>query len=319
MTPNTPRAAVPAQPDALRHALESLINEAQKVADDYHKPRYARLDEAIASARAVLHAQVAALTQGAAERAVPEPPRAYAGKERGAWEHGFNSGRASHAQAPAGAAGAFIDGVNIERLCEALTFLGCRTDGQESMAANLSEHINAVTRAVLSCKELLRPTAQAAPAAGAVAGPTESLAEWALRATPEEFNAANWGAVHQGLLRAREELKKTGVVHSWVGPYIDIARQESQRKPSAAPTPTAQAESGVQEDAALSDEVMCGLETAANALEWIAKRQRIDGDVIEPVNDIRHASRLAAEGFRRIGIAMSIIDRAALAAKGQKP
>lgn len=89
------------------------------------------------------------------------------------------------------------------------------------------------------------PWHEAAPAAGAVAGPKETLAEWALRATPEEFNAANWGVVHQGLLRAREELEKTGVVHSWIGPYIGIARQESQR---VSPTPAARVDSQPEDE-----------------------------------------------------------------------
>jgi hypothetical protein len=38
----------------MRDALEMLIREAQAVADDHHRPRYTRLDEAIQSARAAL-------------------------------------------------------------------------------------------------------------------------------------------------------------------------------------------------------------------------------------------------------------------------
>lgn len=52
----------------------------------------------------------------------------------------------------------------------------------------------------------------------------ETLVEWALLATPAEINAANWRVVLQGLLKARYELEKDGATHSWVGPYIDIAR-----------------------------------------------------------------------------------------------
>jgi hypothetical protein len=40
--------------EAMRDALEMLIREAQAVADDHHRPRYTRLDEAIQSARAAL-------------------------------------------------------------------------------------------------------------------------------------------------------------------------------------------------------------------------------------------------------------------------
>lgn len=67
---------------------------------------------------------------------------------------------------------------------------------------------------------------------------------------------------------------------------------------------------------AVSDEVYCGLQAAADVLGWIAKRQRQVGDVIEPVNDIRVASSLAAEGYRRIGIAMTAIDAALAAQRG---
>ena len=43
----------PTQPtdEALFNALKDLIVEAQAVADDHHRPRYARLDQALASAR----------------------------------------------------------------------------------------------------------------------------------------------------------------------------------------------------------------------------------------------------------------------------
>ena len=60
---------------------------------------------------------------------------------------------------------------------------------------------------------------------------TESLAEWVARATPAELNAANWRVVYQGLLRARTELEATGVRHSWIGPYLDIAKQEGELVP----------------------------------------------------------------------------------------
>lgn len=51
-----PAAAVAdSQPD-LRNALDTLVREAQAVADDYHRPRYTRLDEAIRWARLALSA-----------------------------------------------------------------------------------------------------------------------------------------------------------------------------------------------------------------------------------------------------------------------
>lgn len=52
-----PSATAPA--DGVRAALTNLVREAQAVADDYHRPRYARLDDAIASARAALAAPAA--------------------------------------------------------------------------------------------------------------------------------------------------------------------------------------------------------------------------------------------------------------------
>lgn len=54
-------------------------------------------------------------------------------------------------------AGDYLDGVNIPRLREALTFLGRGNGiGEGDVAANLSEYVNAITRGVLACKELLR-------------------------------------------------------------------------------------------------------------------------------------------------------------------
>lgn len=41
-----------AELDALKAALANLVREAKAVADDHHRPRYARLDAAIASALA---------------------------------------------------------------------------------------------------------------------------------------------------------------------------------------------------------------------------------------------------------------------------
>lgn len=55
------------------------------------------------------------------------------------------------------------------------------------------------------------------------------LSEWALNATPEEINKANWKVIYQGLLRAQHELEKTSVVHSWLYPYLHIAKQESEK------------------------------------------------------------------------------------------
>ena len=49
-----PDCAKGAGDEAMRDALEMLIREAQAVADDHHRPRYTRLDEAIQSARAAL-------------------------------------------------------------------------------------------------------------------------------------------------------------------------------------------------------------------------------------------------------------------------
>ena len=53
MTTNTKLSEQTGAP-ALADALAMLIREAQEVADDHHRPRYTRLDVALASARAVL-------------------------------------------------------------------------------------------------------------------------------------------------------------------------------------------------------------------------------------------------------------------------
>lgn len=48
------------QQHTITEALETLLREAQAVADDHHRPRYIRLDNAISSARAALASQGAA-------------------------------------------------------------------------------------------------------------------------------------------------------------------------------------------------------------------------------------------------------------------
>lgn len=60
--------------------------------------------------------------------------------------------------------GDYLDGVNIPRLREALTFLGRGNGiGEGAVANKLSEYVNVITRAVLACKELLRSGAPATP------------------------------------------------------------------------------------------------------------------------------------------------------------
>ncbi|KQO23464.1 hypothetical protein [Acidovorax sp. Leaf78] len=161
---------------------------------------------------------------------------------------------ASHGQAPAGAADRYIDGVNVERLREALVFLGCRAEGQEAMAANLSQHINTVTRAVLSCKELLRPTAQAAPA-----GVTEVRAvcdqlKSELAGLHERFpetrpTAPAAGAiVGRRLLDEIQRLAQFADTATRMGPRhmhnnMETLAQELNNLLAAAPTPAAQADS----------------------------------------------------------------------------
>lgn len=49
--------------EQLREALTMLIREAQNVADDCHRPRYTRLDQALESARRV----IAETTQGSGD------------------------------------------------------------------------------------------------------------------------------------------------------------------------------------------------------------------------------------------------------------
>lgn len=60
----------------------------------------------------------------------------------------------------------YLEGVHIPKLREALTFLGCNNGvGEGEVGAKLPEYVNAITRAVLRCKELLRSASQR-PGAG---------------------------------------------------------------------------------------------------------------------------------------------------------
>lgn len=53
--------------------------------------------------------------------------------------------------------------------------------------------------------------------------PGETLAEWAVRATPAEIERANWRAVAHCVRKLRDELQKDGCRRSWIDPYLDIA------------------------------------------------------------------------------------------------
>lgn len=60
--------------------------------------------------------------------------------------------------------GDYLDGVNIPRLREALTFLGRGNGiGEGEVANKLSEYVNSIARAVLACKDLLRSGVPSAP------------------------------------------------------------------------------------------------------------------------------------------------------------
>ena len=98
-----------AQPEALRpEMLDDLIETFRTAGLGRYNlmrvelPRHQWAQLAAELCRHATPAQPAA-PQGGAYAELPEPPRAYAGKERGAWEHGFNAERASHGQVPAGA------------------------------------------------------------------------------------------------------------------------------------------------------------------------------------------------------------------------
>ena len=49
----------------------------------------------------------------------------------------------------------------------------------------------------------------------------------------------------------------------------------------------------------VSDEDVCAIQFAIKALEAIAQRQRMVGDALEPVNNIKSASALAKQAARR--------------------
>lgn len=52
----------------------------------------------------------------------------------------------------------------------------------------------------------------------------ETLAEWAMRATPAEIDRANWRIVASGMRKMRIELEALkGGNQSWCGPYLQIA------------------------------------------------------------------------------------------------
>lgn len=65
--------------------------------------------------------------------------------------------------------------------------------------------------------------------------PGETLAEWAVRATPAEIERANWRAVAHCMRKMRDELQKDGCRRSWIDPYLAIA--ESCGKESLAASP----------------------------------------------------------------------------------
>lgn len=53
--------------------------------------------------------------------------------------------------------------------------------------------------------------------------PGETLAEWAVRATPADIERANWRAVAHCVRKMRDELQKDGCRRSWIDPYLAIA------------------------------------------------------------------------------------------------
>ena len=59
----------------------------------------------------------------------------------------------------------------------------------------------------------------------------------------------------------------------------------------------------------LTENDLCAVQFALQALQSIADRKRMVVDVIEPVNDIRAASRLAKEAVRRFEpVAVKLLD-----------
>ena len=108
-------------------------------------------------------------------------------------------------------------------IAAAYDFLDAHISGSKNLKRTAHAELESTVRNTLHALAAGQATAQRVVVIG------ESLVDWAMRATPEELNTANWGAVHKALLRARKELEITGVVHSWIGPYIDIARQESMK------------------------------------------------------------------------------------------
>lgn len=164
-------------------------------------------------------------------------PFGYTAHEKSAWSFGYEEGyRASHAQAPAGAVG--VVGRTIPR-----------DDDQRAAAQFFADNPSVALLAFNRHMRQPTPTAQAAPAAGAVAGPDGMMRD-ELRNMIEgmsvsvDVSTGDHDAGHRYFGTVTEVMDCRDDKHG-----VTLLVQDAE--PNFAPTPAAQADSGAQEDAAL--------------------------------------------------------------------
>ena len=124
-----------------------------------------------------------------------------------------------HAAHPPRAPAAYIEGVNIDRLKEALTFLGAAYDSDEMLAARLAEHVNRLTQCVMRSKVLL-------------AAPSTSTNGWLEAAVAWEVCAS----IHLKVAKGKDALFTVRQ-----GDFVKHAAdaREKATAPSVAPEPVA--------------------------------------------------------------------------------
>ncbi|MBO9679518.1 MAG: hypothetical protein J7556_14850 [Acidovorax sp.] len=161
------------------------------------------------------------------------------------------------------------------------------------------------------------PAAQAAPVAGNLPA-VQDIIDDVLRI---KGGAENWEGGWSGTVPVCELVveKLNAVSAAWANRNKDYEAVVAQCAALATPPAAAGGVTAGAVPDGLTEEAFCDLQFAAQTLAAIAERQRQIGDVIEPVTDIRHASRLASAARARIDRAMSALSPAFDAALAPQP